>query len=878
MTFPTIPTGGRVVVANQLNTTATRTISLTGLTKSAGDLLIAAFVGYQSSTTNAQWSGWTSGWTEFHDTGTSTTAAIGLAYKWSDGTESTLSATQAATITGDASMIVMSIPGAHLTTPPEAGGRADATTASDPTAFNPSGWDVEDTLWVAVHVNGMTNASGAWAGTGATAPTNYSSLVRTAASDTSTIGDVELAVAFRQNAVASEDAGTFSGTDTSNARNSTLLIAVRPAPNPAITQAAYRFYADGTESGSTALAAQDTAPTVNVNTNPNLQLRVRLQETAGGSPPATDDWQLQYELNASGTWIAATSEVLLTDYPVANANATWPLGASNLGTTANAMSFMSGPTAGWALSKVGFRLLKTGSPTGLLSGQIWAHSGTFGAAGSVPTGGSLYGSSDTIDIASLTGSLAWYYVNFSPPLGVAVNTPYFVGLATNQTASDSNFVQMSVDNTSPTYAGSGARRKLSDSTWQAEAEDAIFEVYMITGLLGTSAVIEFNSANLDNTAPSTNRLIGGTGTFVAGDVAEDGVCNDFGWTANNFTEMVYGFQLVAANLSHGDTIRFRLLRNGATTSMTYSATPTINVTAAINEKNRPVAITATTTLTEAVKYRDLATDAYLAPRAAVAKTPDPATMPTTGFVFVMKVRGPVVATGNDQSIVSQNETDGNTSYRVNRDPDNHTAYHAGYPSGTFASGVFLTSNGAWGGRDDNDCLLAWSYVISSGAWTLKKSTDNGVTYPNTSTGTGPTSGLFDSTGPVCIGADSGGASSKFDGRIYWVELRSGVDPLGGTLLWRFDARDWVSGTGWTDPRGNVWTLASAGAVVAQAMTHLAVATVTSTDSLSVPATVPDPPTALVGTPGNAQVALTWSAPADDGGSAITDYIVQYRQV
>lgn len=40
-------------------------------------------------------------------------------------------------------------------------------------------------------------------------------------------------------------------------------------------------------------------------------------------------------------------------------------------------------------------------------------------------------------------------------------------------------------------------------------------------------------------------------------------------------------------------------------------------------------------------------------------------------------------------------------------------------------------------------------------------------------------------------------------------------------------------------------------------------------------TVPAAVTNLAGTAGNAQVPLTWTAPAD-GGSAITDYIVQYR--
>jgi hypothetical protein len=36
------------------------------------------------------------------------------------------------------------------------------------------------------------------------------------------------------------------------------------------------------------------------------------------------------------------------------------------------------------------------------------------------------------------------------------------------------------------------------------------------------------------------------------------------------------------------------------------------------------------------------------------------------------------------------------------------------------------------------------------------------------------------------------------------------------------------------------------------------------------------PTGVVGVPGDAQVALTWSAPADTGGSPLADYLVQYR--
>ncbi|NDD55718.1 BspA family leucine-rich repeat surface protein, partial [bacterium] len=50
----------------------------------------------------------------------------------------------------------------------------------------------------------------------------------------------------------------------------------------------------------------------------------------------------------------------------------------------------------------------------------------------------------------------------------------------------------------------------------------------------------------------------------------------------------------------------------------------------------------------------------------------------------------------------------------------------------------------------------------------------------------------------------------------------------------------------------------------------------STSSLGVtPATTPDAPTGLTGTPRSSQVVLAWTAP-DNGGSAITDYVVQYQ--
>jgi hypothetical protein len=70
---------------------------------------------------------------------------------------------------------------------------------------------------------------------------------------------------------------------------------------------AYRIYGDGTESGSSALAAQDIAPDIDVSSgNQQAHIRVSIEETGGGSGVADDTWQLQYSKNG-GTWTNVTA-------------------------------------------------------------------------------------------------------------------------------------------------------------------------------------------------------------------------------------------------------------------------------------------------------------------------------------------------------------------------------------------------------------------------------------------------------------------------------------------------------------------------------------------------------------------------------------------
>lgn len=237
MAFPTIPTAGAntLLTSNQSTATTTHTFpsQSSPFVKNAGDLLIAVIVTYQGGSANAEFSSWGGSFTEFVDQSANSTTiqSIGAAYKFATGSE-----TGTFTVTSVASnrsvMFLMAIPGAHDTTPPEATAKANGTTAAaDPAALDPSGWAAEDTLWIAVAVNGETSLTGSFTGITA-APTNYTNYLDSGIIGGDVIGALEGAVGFRQLNAASENVGTFT-LDVGAAGNSALLIAVRPAAEAA---------------------------------------------------------------------------------------------------------------------------------------------------------------------------------------------------------------------------------------------------------------------------------------------------------------------------------------------------------------------------------------------------------------------------------------------------------------------------------------------------------------------------------------------------------------------------------------------------------------------------------------------------------------------
>ena len=100
---------------------------------------------------------------------------------------------------------------------------------------------------------------------------------------------------------------------------------------------------------------------------------------------------------------------------------------------------------------------------------------------------------------------------------------------------------------------------------------------------GGNTVLGYNNPNLTDAAVTTNRLGAGSGSFVAGKISETGLVSDLAITASNYTELVFSVKLLAANFTDGDTLRFRVLYNGATTAMTYTVVPTINVVRVVTQ-------------------------------------------------------------------------------------------------------------------------------------------------------------------------------------------------------------------------------------------------------------------------------------------------------
>ncbi len=320
MAFPTIPTvaNGRVLQAQGASGTTHTFPNLSSLTKNSGDRLMAIILLYDGNSTDAEFSAWGAGFGEIEDESTTTTLAIGVAEKVSDGTET---GTFTVTSSGAArsAMFLISIPGAHPSTPSECAGYATGTNA----AINPgsvtASWGSADNLFIAVGGTGEDASAGSYTRITA-APTNYGDLA-TCPDTADVIGSIDGALAFRQLAASNDDPGTFTN-DTSNTRWAGLTIVVRPDPNVSValsTPSTLITVSPGSVDNETAKAITGevaTFATGTVTAQPEIALAgIELTSSHGtiiGVPPGEIAISGEAITSAPGTAIPGISKALRT--------------------------------------------------------------------------------------------------------------------------------------------------------------------------------------------------------------------------------------------------------------------------------------------------------------------------------------------------------------------------------------------------------------------------------------------------------------------------------------------------------------------------------------------------------------------------------------
>ncbi|MCI0554669.1 MAG: hypothetical protein L0287_27290, partial [Anaerolineae bacterium] len=167
-------------------------------------------------------------------------------YRFTDGTEGATATMIIDPPAQCSASVCYQISGMHATEVPAKGIAVTATTANpNPPSLNPSGWDVEDTLWIAVcgWDDGDIGASAY--------PSGYGNTLARAAD--SVADGVGCASATKGSAAASEDPGTF--TITASRASVAQTIAIRPA----------QFTVSGTIYQSDGTAMFDNAPRIVVN-------------------------------------------------------------------------------------------------------------------------------------------------------------------------------------------------------------------------------------------------------------------------------------------------------------------------------------------------------------------------------------------------------------------------------------------------------------------------------------------------------------------------------------------------------------------------------------------------------------------------------------
>ena len=332
-----------------------------------------------------------------------------------------------------------------------------------------------------------------------------------------------------------------------------------------LTQSAFRFYNDGTESGSTGLESQGTNHTRTAASGSlNLGLRIRLQDNGTSLLASnTDKYTLKYSLNG-GVYSPVTENATIDSFTNA-----YTIGNAGLsGTLTSYGQTFEGD--GNKIVRAAF-LLAWNAAISASNAYIKIYSLT-GTPGTNAVPATLLATSDAISPSSIpvgTSNKAYVYATFSGANQLQTVDGTHYGVAVEFTGGDS-LLYVGAD---PDGTDSGANGiTLQSGSWTAtNGSHRMFKVETLKPVSG------YNSASLAEGESTTNRLGSGTNSFSAGKVSKDGVVDDYKMVSSNYTELLYSLTIDPSILSTGGTIDFRVERDSGSAT-TYSAIPRVTIT------------------------------------------------------------------------------------------------------------------------------------------------------------------------------------------------------------------------------------------------------------------------------------------------------------
>lgn len=218
-------------------------------------------------------------------------------------------------------------------------------------------------------------------------------------------------------------------------------------------------------SGTNALVVASATEMSTVTNSKFVNCNNAIKITAAGSYTFTGDTfsgnTYDVENSAAATDAVTQTDTRDTDQALGNGTIT-EVGESFVGN-------------GGSLANVVFTLSKTGSPTGNLTAKIYAHSGVYGTS-SVPTGTPL-ATSPVFDVSTLTTTptaTTIFFASQNQNITLTNATNYVVTLEYSG-GNASNYVNVGIDSTSPTWGGNLST--YTSPTWTADGtKDAIFKV------------------------------------------------------------------------------------------------------------------------------------------------------------------------------------------------------------------------------------------------------------------------------------------------------------------------------------------------------------------------------------------------------------------